>query len=111
MKTWVDGQLVLDEEHMTWRQYNNITINVRSSYPFPTLLVSHDNLSHSSCCLDVYTAALMRLVWCLTTGNAAEALLKTLLQKVCSETRSESEKGTQGNQIAGILPVHLLRWQ
>lgn len=30
MRTWVDGQLVLEETSMLWRQYNNITIDVRS---------------------------------------------------------------------------------
>lgn len=27
MKTWVDGQLVLEETNMLWRKYDNITIN------------------------------------------------------------------------------------
>lgn len=27
MKTWVDGQLVLEETNMLWRKYDNVTIS------------------------------------------------------------------------------------
>jgi hypothetical protein len=27
LKTWLDGELVVDKNEMAWRQYNNVTID------------------------------------------------------------------------------------